>query len=330
MAADRAATMTNTVLAFAAGGSGPSMPDRSATIPRPALPGNAASLSAQPQRPASRETLRLYALDWAAFEDWCGKHGRMTMPAETASVVAFLAEGATTLSAGALTRRAAAIAAKHRQSGLASPTADPTVTAILREARGSATPRRAPRKTPATLTRMAARCPRDLAGMRDRALLLLAASGLGRAALVGLDVEHIRFTRTAAELFSDAVSPAGRAGEDEGRGAVVIGRGPDPLSARFRRCVTGSTHPTRYLARCFGKSTAGARSSIIGSALMRSAGSWPGGACGVHDPRPVTVGRTREEPDDPSVHCNGSPCRRQSDSGGGQPDGMVTRPTRRA
>ena len=77
--------------------------------------------------------------------------------------MAFLAEGATTLSAGALTRRAAAIAAKHRHSGLASPTADPTVTAILREARGSATPRRAPRKTPATLTRMAARCPRDLA-----------------------------------------------------------------------------------------------------------------------------------------------------------------------
>ena len=69
---------------------------------------------------------------------------------------------------------------------------------------------------------MAARCPRDLAGMRDRALLLLAASGLGRAALVGLDVEHIRFTRTAAELFSKAVGPAGRAGEDEGKGVVVI------------------------------------------------------------------------------------------------------------
>lgn len=282
MAADRAATMTNTVLAFAAGGSGPSMPDRWARIPRPASPGNAASLPAQPRRPASRETLRLYALDWAAFEDWCSKHGLMPIPAETASVVAFLAEGATTLSAGALTRRAAAIAAKHRHSGLASPTADPTVTAILREARGSATPRRAPRKTPATLTRMAARCPRDLAGMRDRALLLLAASGLGRAALVGLDVEHIRFTRMAAELFSEAVSPAGRAGEDEGRGVVaIVSRSLDPSICRFRRCVTGLTHPTPYTAQYSEKSIAGARSSIIGSALMRSAGSWPGEACGV-------------------------------------------------
>ena len=63
---------------------------------------------------------------------------------------------------------------------------------------------------------MAVRCPRDLAGMRDRALLLLAANGLGRAALVGLDVEHIRFTATAVELSGArdgaARRTAGRAG----------------------------------------------------------------------------------------------------------------------
>jgi site-specific recombinase XerC len=47
---------------------------------------------------------------------------------------------------------------------------------------------------------MAAACPGDLAGMRDRALLLLAASGLGRAALVGLDAEQLRFSATAVEL----------------------------------------------------------------------------------------------------------------------------------
>jgi hypothetical protein len=42
---------------------------------------------------------------------------------------------------------------------------------------------------------------RDLAGLRDRALLLLAAgTGLGRAALVNLDMEHIRFTTAGLEL----------------------------------------------------------------------------------------------------------------------------------
>jgi site-specific recombinase XerC len=47
---------------------------------------------------------------------------------------------------------------------------------------------------------MASACPGDLAGLRDRALLLLAAAGLGRAALVGLDIEQIRFNETGVDL----------------------------------------------------------------------------------------------------------------------------------
>jgi hypothetical protein len=54
---------------------------------------------------------------------------------------------------------------------------------------------------------MAAGCPGDLAGVRDRALLLLAATGFfPRAALVGLDAEHVRFTASAVDL---AIHPAG-------------------------------------------------------------------------------------------------------------------------
>ena len=168
---------------------------------------------------ASAETERLYAADWRAFEDWCRARSLVPLPADAATVAAFLTEGATTLSAGALSRRAAAVAAKHRQSGFASPAADPVVTAILRGARRTATPRRPAPKGTATLIRMALRCPRDLAGTRDRALLLLAASGLGRAALVGLDVEHIRFTATAAELLRSSIGERASAGSaGEGRG----------------------------------------------------------------------------------------------------------------
>jgi site-specific recombinase XerC len=47
---------------------------------------------------------------------------------------------------------------------------------------------------------MATACPGDLAGLRDRALLLLAAAGLGRSALVGLDVEQVHFTEAGADL----------------------------------------------------------------------------------------------------------------------------------
>ena len=99
-----------------------------------ANPTPAADQPAWRRRPSSAETLRLYAVDWAAFEDWCRGRALATLPADPATVAAFLTAGADTLGAGALGRRAAAIAAKHRQVGLASPAADPAVTAILHAA----------------------------------------------------------------------------------------------------------------------------------------------------------------------------------------------------
>jgi hypothetical protein len=171
----------------------------------------------------SAETQRLYAADWRAFEDWCGNQSLVPLAADTTTVTAFLTEGMKMLSAGALSRRAAAIADRHRRCGFASPAADPAVTAILREARRTATPRRSAPVPSAILIRMAVRCPRDLAGTRDRALLLLAATGLSRAALVGLDVEHIRFMTTAVELWLDADADRGpQQTAAEGRGVTVV------------------------------------------------------------------------------------------------------------
>jgi hypothetical protein len=187
------------------------------------LTDSTASVLIRERRPPSAETERLYAADWRAFEDWCRPRSLVTLPADATTVAAFLTEGTKTLSAGALSRRAAAIAARHRQRGFASPAADPDITTILNEARRAATFRRPAPKASATLIRMAVRCPRDLAGTRDRALLLLAAGGLGRAVLVGLDVEHIRFTATAAELLLGAVG--GRIGQrtaGRGRGDPVV------------------------------------------------------------------------------------------------------------
>jgi len=47
---------------------------------------------------------------------------------------------------------------------------------------------------------MAISCPGDLGGLCDWALLLLAAAGLGRTVLVGLDVEQVRFIATGTDL----------------------------------------------------------------------------------------------------------------------------------
>jgi len=145
------------------------------------------------RRPSpAAETQRLYQGDWRAFVAWCDATGLPALPADPATLASFLAAAAAKLSAGALARRAAAIGEKHRARGFASPAADAVVKTILRESRHAATARRRrPAPDAKTLTRLAAACPGDLAGRRDRALLLLAAAGLGRAALVGLDVEHV-------------------------------------------------------------------------------------------------------------------------------------------
>ena len=138
-----------------------------------------------------------------------------------------------TLKPGALARRAAVVADRHRRAGHPSPGMDPAVRAVLRVARSardvardagpevpdapsppSPARRRAP-PGPVQLARMAARCPGDLAGLRDRALLLLAAARLDAECLLALDCEHVRFTAQGAAL----VMPG--AGARAGKGGAV-------------------------------------------------------------------------------------------------------------
>nr|WP_321985265.1 hypothetical protein [uncultured Lichenicoccus sp.] len=77
---------------------------------------------------------------------------------------------------------------------------DLAVRVVLREARRATRSRRRLAFSAARLTRMVGACLGNLAKLRDRALLLLAASGLGRSALVGLDVEHIGFDHQGVTL----------------------------------------------------------------------------------------------------------------------------------
>jgi site-specific recombinase XerC len=189
-------------------------------------------------RNASPETLRLYAADWTAFETWCAGTARNPLPADPDTVAAFLAEAAQSLSSGSLGRRASAIGARHRQHGFASPVVDRAVKAVLSAARQNAAPRPGLGPAPAQLIRMAAACRGDLIGLRDRALLLLlAAGGLGPSALVGLDVEHIRFSATEAELTLNA------AGEQIGRLTIPNASNPSicPVHALHDWLLTSDT-----------------------------------------------------------------------------------------
>ncbi len=168
------------------------------------------------------KTQQLYAGDWAAFAAWCRRQGAQALPAAPEHVLAYLAtlsgagqpEG---LGPGALARRVAALGDMHRRHGHKPPGSDPAVRAWLRARRTARPaprgPRRAPSPHPAQLARRAAACPGDLAGLRDRALLLLLAAGLGADDLLGLDREHVRLTDTGAmHLLLGDPAPAGGPG----------------------------------------------------------------------------------------------------------------------
>ena len=162
-----------------------------------------------PAAPLAARTTRLYAADWAGFVRWCRARNLPALPAAPATIAAYLAEGPVRLSPGTLARRLSAIAARHREAGLPLPTPDPAIKDVLRHARNAARPRHKPAPQAGQLARMAAGCPSDLAGLRDRALLLLAAAGLGRADLVGLDAEEVRFTAAGLDLALRARPDAG-------------------------------------------------------------------------------------------------------------------------
>ena len=176
-------------------------------------------------------TRNLYAGDWARFVAWCREQGCPSLPASSETLAAYLVDSAPRLSRGALGRRRSAIGTMHRQADLPTPVLTPAIHKALRTVAKpkSARPPSAP--TSASLVRMAVKCPRDLSGLRDRALLLLAAAtarprrrgaratrtvspsgegaepaGVARLFVLALDAEHVRFTPGGVELQLRACS----------------------------------------------------------------------------------------------------------------------------
>lgn len=170
----------------------------------------------------SAETLRLYAADWRAFGDWCRAHRAVAMPATVETLTAYLLEIAPKIGRGTLVRRRAAVAAMHRKHGMDVPVLDRAAFALLRKRARVSTYTPTP-ATGAQLRHLAARCPRDLPGLRDRALFLCratvmdgilgasplmesqGATPLGLAWLLALEAEHVRFTEAGVALGADPI-----------------------------------------------------------------------------------------------------------------------------
>ena len=190
----------------------------------------AAGYAAQALAAATR---RAYRADWADFTAWAHRRGVATLPAAPQDVAAYLSSMATTHAGPTLRRRLAAIGRAHRMQGLAWDAAHPairdTLSGILR--RHGVPPRRAAAIGTAELRRLVATCGTDLAGLRDRALLLLGFAGaLRRSELVAVRREHLGFAAEGLQLMIPRAK-----GDQEGQGVELgIPRGRRPETCPVR------------------------------------------------------------------------------------------------
>jgi site-specific recombinase XerD len=143
----------------------------------------------------SAATQRAYKSDFAIFSAWCVGQGLCALPADPAAVVAFIAaEAARNLKSSTIERRVAGIRYSHKLAGYSSPTDDERVKAVVRGARrtlGTAPAKKTAATSDKVLAMVAANRS-DLAGKRDRALMLLGfALAARRSELVALDVADL-------------------------------------------------------------------------------------------------------------------------------------------
>lgn len=205
--------------------------------PVPAASGQTAGVTTAVLSPAAREAMEealryarealsdntrlAYASDWQDFATWCSTAGLASLPAIPETVASYLAALARTHAVATLRRRLVSIAKAHRMAGhIGFWPAHPIISETLR---GIARSRGRPQRRAAALTtpeirRLMAVCGSDLAGLRDRALILLGYAGaLRRAELVAVDVEHLRFDATGLRLHIPR-SKGDQAGEGEDLG----------------------------------------------------------------------------------------------------------------
>lgn len=144
----------------------------------------------------SDATRKGYGSDWRDFLAFCREHDLQPLPASAETLAMYLAALA---SAGrkvaTIRRRVVAIGAAHRLSSLPSPADGPLARSTMDgiERRLGTAPEKKAALTVDLVAKLCRKIPDDLAGLRDRALILVGfAAALRRSELVALDRADIR------------------------------------------------------------------------------------------------------------------------------------------
>jgi len=173
----------------------------------PALPVDLSDLAARAAEFArssrSAATERAYRSDWTDFSGWCERAGLSPLPAAPATVGAYLSPRTGELKVATLHRRLAAITAAHRMAGLGLDGGHPAIARVLAGIRRAYGTRQQAKTAILTedLRRVVRALPTTLAGIRDKAVLLVGFAGaFRRSELAALDLGDISLSNAGLTI----------------------------------------------------------------------------------------------------------------------------------
>ncbi|MGA2891187.1 MAG: site-specific integrase [Terracidiphilus sp.] len=149
----------------------------------------------------SPATIRAYRTDFEDFTQFCCEHDLPFLPASPTTVTFYIADRADSLAAATITRRLTAVTKTPQAAGFSdSPSSSRHFVASktlkgIRRAIGTAQHGKDPLLT-ADIRRIVESCPENLAGLRDKALILIGFAGaFRRSELAAIDVADHSFRK---------------------------------------------------------------------------------------------------------------------------------------
>jgi len=188
----------------------------------------------------TKNTKRAYAADLRHFRQWCQENTLPDLPTNPETLALYLAFLAETYCVSTIQRRLAAISQAHQAAGHASPTENiltKNVLAGIRRAKRIVQRGKAPLLTD-DLRKIILALPASIAGVRDKALLLIGFAGaFRRSELVSLDFEDVTIEKEGIVINLKRSKT-----DQEGQGAKkAIPYGTNPLTCpvlAFREWMT--------------------------------------------------------------------------------------------
>lgn len=145
----------------------------------------------------AKNTKKAYTSDWQLFTEWCKEYTLAELPATPETIAYYLTFLSSSSKASTIKRKMTAISQRHLSANLESPTKHPLVQGVWQGIQRSIGIKEVGKEALwlTDLRQVVSILPDTLIGTRNRALLVNGWAGtLRRSELVGIDVEHMRFT----------------------------------------------------------------------------------------------------------------------------------------